>query len=127
MGLLTSLLLGALGVGVAAANTGDYAENQAHTPLIVDFEEESARVAEIRAAQAAAAKKADKPSMKLDLYAWIGLLRELGWWDAEVSEGLFWERLASWDAEQIALSEAEEARLLAASPPCSEPSAAPSL
>src|SRR5687767_10403959 len=102
MGLLTSIMLGALAVGVAAANTADTAPDQAHAPLCGDLNEELARVAEIRAAQNKAAMKAKKPSEELGFYEWIDLLRELGWYDATVSEGLFWERLDAWDASASA-------------------------
>lgn len=109
MGLLTSLLLGAMAVGVAAANTADVADNQGHTPLVGDLNEELARVAEIRAAQNRAAMKKQKPSQELGFYEWIDLLRELGWWDAEVTEGLFWERLDAWDASESARLEDQSA------------------
>ena len=105
MGLLTSLLLGALGVGVAMANTN---ENMPAVTTPEEWERENERVQEHRRLQEAARLKGEKPSQRLGPHEWIDLLRELGWWDAEVSEGLFWERLDAWDAKTSACQAADQ-------------------
>lgn len=110
MGLLHSLLLGALGVGVAMANTQDQASTSE------ELTAELSRRNEHRKLQEAAAKKGEKPSQMLGLHEWIALMQELGWWDEHVTEAEFWDRLSAWDAQSEALSAASSPQ----HPPTSE-------
>ena len=107
MGLLTSIVLGALGVGVAMANTNDYADNQAHTPLYADLSAEAERVAEMRRLQNQAQSLPRRPSDSLGVHEWVRLCAELGYWDnptEPVEE--FWKRVRTWDAQHESQTEA---------------------
>ena len=118
MGLLTSLLLGALGVGVAAANTNDYADSQAHTPLYHDLSAEAERVAEVRRLQAEAERKlVRRPHWDLGVRDWVRLCIELGYWE-NPNEPVerFWERVAIWDAQHEDPSGSSAAHPQSASP-----------
>ncbi len=109
MGLLTSILLAAMGVGVAAANTNDYAPNQAHTPLYTDLSAEAERVAELRRLQNNAQWLPKRPSDELGPCQWVALCHELGYWDNPTEPvEVFWERVRTWDAESADRQESEQ-------------------
>ncbi len=111
MGLLASLLLGALGVGVAAANTNDYAENQAYVPPVTSQEAEASRLLRTQP------QPTLRPSDKLGPCEWVRLCHELGYW-ADPSEPVevFWARVRTWDDQHEAQSAASAAHPLSASP-----------